>query len=44
MNSSLQGDTKNRMYHFFDDMINRKSWDVNEIKIMKSHKKYRYLP
>ena len=39
MNSSKQVDIKNRMYHFFDDMINIKNLDLNKIKIdEKSYK------
>ena len=26
-------DTKNRMYYFFDDIVNTKNFDPNEIKI-----------
>ena len=43
--SSLQSDTKNHLCTTSElYMINRKSCDVNNIKIMKSHKKYPYLP
>ena len=37
-------DIKNRTFYFFDDIINIKNFDPNDIKIdEKSYKKYFYL-
>ena len=43
MNSVKEADIKNRTFYFFDDMINTKNIDPNEIKIDDAIPKYFYL-
>ena len=40
MNNKVKNiDIKNGTYYFFDDIINAKNFDANNIKKMKSHTK-----
>ena len=44
MNSVKEIVIKNRMYHFFDEMINIKNLDLNKIKIdQKSYKGFLFI-